>query len=83
MLIFHTKNYAHVYLHILCAHTNFRKKHTFSVGCATREKSSLTKMFILTPIFIFLHRLHTKNLVFLNRLGDQVGCEGLHATFFF
>jgi hypothetical protein len=32
------KEYSHIHLHILCAHTQFRGKRTFVVACAKRQK---------------------------------------------
>jgi hypothetical protein len=57
----------------------FVKNDIFSRLCKKTKK--ILKKFILGSFFIFLHRLRRKS-IFLKKLLEHVGCEGLHATFF-
>jgi hypothetical protein len=58
------KKNLHVYLHILCADTKFRKKNDIFVNFSKKDKKNSREKAYFTPNFVFLHG-HIKKLVIL------------------
>jgi hypothetical protein len=72
----------HVYLEFLCAHTQFREKRIFFVGCA--KKKHVVKRLILVPNFVIFYIGHTKSQFFyLNPFREHIGHGDVYTIFLF